>query len=146
MNIVIQKVQEQFWRRKMEKVLPPIIFEQGIGLQKFGVKLEDPEAESKFMNWMDARVKMARKPTKETLLSVYAFPLAPIDPFENGKEWNQMDTMSVVFSWEEYPRKREEIRQLFHQSRDLGAKAIGAVLINTGDALVEWVRQNKQST
>lgn len=133
------------WRRQrfFEKKLIPILFDQEIGLFKFGCRLDDPDAEQKFLTWVEARVKMARKPSGSTSMQLHCFPLLPLDPPLEGEEWKQLAEWTITFRWEDYQNKKGEIRNLLPRARELGAEAIGAVMLNSGDALLELVRQMK---
>lgn len=144
MTSLIEKWKARRRERNFKKEFDPLIFEKKIGMYPFGCLLDDPELESAFLNWVEARVKMARKPGGSTWMWLHLQPLGRQDPPVNGEIWKQLDHWTLLFEWKDYPAKKEDIRGLFLRARERNAGAIAVVLINSGDAMQELLRRKAQ--
>ena len=109
----------------------------GVYKKAFGT---DPQEVLAFLQWLDARVKMARKPMGVSIIQVSCIPIAK----EDGKDIVLERPPEITFPIEEYASQRENCRARFleAQHRDR-ARAVVAILVNLGDAISKILDQPK---
>jgi len=101
----------------------------GVYKKVFGT---DPDQEDAFLQWLDARIKMARKPLGVSIVQIGCIPLAK----DNGKDIPLDRPDDIAFSLDEYPAQRDNCRRCFSDAQNrVGAQHIVAILINLGDAI-----------
>jgi hypothetical protein len=116
-----------------------IILQQALGLSmknNTGVYKKvfsiDPDQEEVFLHWLDARIKMARKPLGDSIVQIGCIPLTK----DNGKDIPLDRPDDIAFSLYEYPARRDNCRKCFSNAQNrIGAQHIVAILINLGDAI-----------
>lgn len=127
-------------QKAFEKELIPLIFDKKVGSFDFACLKDDPEFEQQFQTWIEAGVKMARKPGGFSSLWINFIPFLWLVPPVNGENWKMIDRWQIAFRWEEYEMKKIEIFYFFKKAKDLKATIMVVILINSGDALEQMIR------
>jgi len=103
----------------------------GVNKKAFGIQFDQREA---FLQWLDARVKMARKPLGVSVIQVSCIPIAK----EGGKDIPLERPKDIAFPIEEYHSQREDCRKLFLEAQQRErAQTVVAILINLGVAITK---------
>lgn len=101
----------------------------GVYKKVFGIQADQREV---FLQWLDARVKMARKPLGVSVIQVSCIPIAKA----SGKDMPLESPKDIAFPIEEYHSQREDCRKLFLEAQQRErAQAVVAIMINLGDAI-----------
>lgn len=109
-----------------------LILDQQTGVYKNVWQVTDPEAETNFTVWLDAKVKMAKR-----FKEVTAFQLHLISVARRGEEHAVLDqNIFPSFTPTTYPQHRADLVEMFRQAKKFeGATDVACILINLGDAL-----------
>ena len=125
-----------FQLRKLETKIRGLL-RQGIGQHNTHWDPADPDAEQKFLVWMEARRRMARRPVDHTLiwLRLVSVPEDATGRLKMGEEIQEtMEEQGIQFTWEEYSDLLETFQEMFRKAKAVPHTGlIVGLLLDTGD-------------
>ncbi len=107
--------------------------------------VSDSDAEREFLQWMEARRRMARRPIAETLvqLRLISIPAAAMQKVREGaiEFQGNMAEQGINFPWDEFPDLQVTFQKMFRKAQAVSdTEVILGMIVDTGDLVERSLR------